>query len=660
MSSWIESILYCLVKGLATVVRRLPGSVAMAFGAGLGTIVYYCNRKHRSNVLANLRMAFSDSKSPKEIQKIAKEVFQNYGKNIIELFRLPLLKNHLDEYVQIEGKEHVDEALKNGKGAILLAMHFGSWEMASIAGSMMGHPYKVLVKPQKKFLRLTALLNSYREGGGSSGVLERGFGTRDLVKSLHNNEVIGMVVDQGGKEGVHVPLFGREASLSSGAIRIGLKFNVPICFAVIVREQGARHRLILHPPFQWDKQGSLEEQVVSCLKNVAQMMEKYIRKYPQEYMWFYKIWKYSKESVILILDDGKTGHLRQSQALAQALQEGLAIRGVSARSEIKQVKFKNSFSAKALTLLTLFIPRFLCQGRLEWLKWFLTEESFKEVMSIKANFVVSCGSSNAAMNYLLATDCQAKSVAILKPSILGYRRFDLVILPEHDQGPQVKENNRIVFTKGAPNLITPEYLEDQTQKFLAHFSHLKLRNNTKIGFLLGGDTKDYPLSEMAVRRIIHQIKEAAEEFNADILVTTSRRTSVKIENMVYRELRRHTRCRFLIIANQHNVPEAMGGILGLSDILVVSGDSISMVSEAASSGKKTIVFSVAPDTDQGQLDRHRHKHNRFLDVLHEGGYIFCSHPNNIRESIASIMKNKIHLKPLDDHQKLLEAVERLV
>ena len=89
----------------------------------------------------------------------------------------------------------------------------------------------------------------------------------------------------------------------------------------------------------------------------------------------------------------------------------------------------------------------------------------------------------------------------------------------------------------------------------------------------------------------YQIKEAALHYNADILMTTSRRTPSAIEQIILKELKNFERCSLCIIANQRNIPEAVGGILGLSDLVIVSGESISMVSEALSSGKRTIVFS---------------------------------------------------------------------
>src|SRR5208283_2731741 len=97
--------------------------------------------------------------------------------------------------------------------------------------------------------------------------------------------------------------------------------------------------------------------------------------------------------------------------------------------------------------------------------------------------------------------------------------------------------------------------------------------------------------DIQIRQLIGQIKEAAWHYNADILLTTSRRTPGTIEQIIFRELKNFERCSLCIIANQRNIAEAIGGILGLSDLVIVSGESISMVSEALSSGKPTIVFS---------------------------------------------------------------------
>ena len=657
MNSTIEYLAYYSVRIFGFVVRHLPLRWALGVGRIIGGLGYYFDIRHRSLAYANLKVAFAKTKTPEDIRRITKTFFQNYGQNLIEIFRLPLFQSGaMDRLVTLKGEEHLKEALLKKKGVILLAMHFGSWELASRIPTRLGYPYKMIVKHQRKFSRLYELLNSYREAGGSV-VISRGSGTRELIKSLHNNEVVGMVVDQGGKDGMLVPFFGRRASLSVGAVRLALKWDVPLCFSIIVRQPHGRHWVTIQEPLELDKTGDLNQDLMANLTKLTKIMEHYITRYPAEYMWFYKIWKYSNQATIVILNDGKKGHLNQSQALAKTVEAALAERGIQSQIQIIDIGFQNSLKAKWIPVLSCLVPAFLSQGRLEFLDQFLTPESFRRLTAVKADFIISCGSAVAPLNHLLSRDYQAKSLCVLKPGSLSFQRFDLVVLPQHDRLPGRRQNERVVTTRGAPNLIGPEYLREQSELLLKRFSHLRSRAKKKIGVFLGGDNKNYCFPESLAKIVVDQIKEIAEEMNADILVTTSRRTPARVENLLLRELKKHPRCPLLILANRLEVPEAVGGILGLSDILVVSGDSVSMISEAASSGKNTIVFSIKK---RKGVSLRPLKHDLFVEKLNDEGFILACEAQSVGRFVSDVAKNKITTKPLNDQPALLKAVREII
>ncbi|HQP12847.1 MAG TPA: hypothetical protein PK470_08800, partial [Candidatus Omnitrophota bacterium] len=164
----LDYVLYVVVKAFGGLVRRLPLGAALMLGRFLGRVAYFFDSRHRIQVLLNLKTAFSSTKTPEEIQATAQAVFVNFGQNMIELLRMPnMTPGAFKDYVTIEGREHVEEALKGGKGVILLAMHSGSWELANLASTTLGGVYKVMVNPQPRFPRLDTLLNSYRSCGGS-------------------------------------------------------------------------------------------------------------------------------------------------------------------------------------------------------------------------------------------------------------------------------------------------------------------------------------------------------------------------------------------------------------------------------------------------------------------------------------------------------------
>ncbi|HLF18095.1 MAG TPA: ELM1/GtrOC1 family putative glycosyltransferase [Candidatus Omnitrophota bacterium] len=659
-----EFIIYYSVRLFGLFLRCLPVSAALAIGRLIGLMAYLFDAKRRGQVYANLKIAFADSKSPEEIKNITKGCFKSYGQNLIELFRIPSIGNlkKFKDVVDIQGQEHIEEALKLGRGVILLAMHFGSWEIASFSCGMLGRPYKVIVKQQKKHSRLDELLNSYRTCGGQV-VLSRGMGTRDFLKSLKNNEIIGMVVDQGGRDGILVPFFGRKASMSSGAMRIGLKYGVPICFSIIIRQKGYKHRMVFHKPFELSKTDDMEKDAEANLKAVALRMEDYIRQYPAEYMWFYKIWKYSNEANVAILADNITGHLRQSQAVARTAQVALSERRIHSNEMTINVRFKSLFYQKLFSMISVLIYPFIRQGKIGFLRWFLTPQSLKEVNSLRADFMISCGSSLAGLNKILSKEHNAKSICILKPGLFRYAAFDMVVLPQHDAPQKYRDifshEDQLPFciTHAAANLITDEYLEEQKERLLKHFTHLQGKVRTKIGVFIGGDAKNVYLSEVQIKMLVHQLKEACAEINAEILCTSSRRTPPSIEQLLYRELKKDARCPLLVIANQENVPEAVGGILGLSDINVVSGDSISMISEAASSGKNTIVFY--PEAKAKALSS-SDKHHKFIKNLDQKGYIVTSDIKEIASAVFDVAKNKIQTKRLDDYAVVLEAMRYVI
>lgn len=657
MHSLNEWLIYHSVNCFGALVRLLPLPVALFIGRVIGRLAYCFDTRHKALAYANLKRAFADSKSNAEIKRITKELFQNYGQNFIDLFRMPLINpQRFKNMIDVEGMENLSECLKQGKGAIMLAMHFGSWELASLSCAMLQLPYKVIVKPQIRYSYLDELLNSYRSCGGYV-VLSKGMGTRDVVRSLQNNEVIGMVVDQGGRDGVRVPFFGRTASMSVGALRMGLKWGVPICFSVIHRQAQGRHRMIVHRPLDLVNTGQIEEDIKTNLSQITAIMQDYIRRYPAEYMWFYKIWKYSDEASVAILDDGRTWHLRQSQAVARMLQKALLERGIRSTVRVVSITFKTQYHRHIFEILVRCLPPWFYQGHVEWLKWFLTEESCGLVRPMKSEFIVSCGSSVAAVNNFLSKDQLAKSIAVLKPGLLGHRRFDLVILPQHEMPLRPDPRVRLACTRGAPNLMTSQYQEEQSQALLKRYSHLKDNHKLKVGLFVGGDSRDIFLSDHQMKVLIDQLSGVAQEINADILVTTSRRTPQAVEELIQKRLRKHPRCALLVLASEDRVPEAMGGILGLSDIQVVSGDSISMISEAASSGKNTIVF--VPELRNKTAGK-ANKHLAFIDQLSAQGYIFASGVRDVGRAVYDVAKGKIQTKKLDDNPAILEAVRKVI
>ena len=636
-----------LIKLLGALIRSLPQSAALFLGRRLGELLYSFDLKHKSIAYSNIKTALGDKLSACQLSNLTKEFYRSFGQNLIEIFFIPLIsKKYLNKYVSIEGLEHVRDGLSRGKGVILLGMHVGSWELSNIIFAKLDFPFVLFVRDQR-FPRINRLLNFYRSQKGCK-LIQRENQTRQLIEALKDNQAIGMTVDQGGKRGTLVKFFGKDASMASGAVKLALKYDTTIIPGCYTRIKGPYIKIFFEPPFQIKKTQDFDKDVRDNLNRLIPIFEKYILKYPKEYLWSYKVWKYSNEKKILILSDGKAGHLRQAQAVANIASDCLREKGINAKIDTREVEFKSKLTKYALTFSSGLAGKYHCQGCTWCLRKFLKQDSYKVLISIKPDIVISCGSSVVPINFVISRENLAKSIVIMRPSILSANRFDLVIMPKHDN--PVKRKN-IVITEGALNTIAEQYLKNQSEKLMQGQGLRSKVQGFYIGVLIGGDTKNFVLSTNTILEVTRQIKSVSEKLDADILVTTSRRTSIAIERLVKEEFKGYSRCKLLIIANEKNIPEAVGGILGLSRIIVTSPESITMISEAVSSKKYVLVFKSAG------LSK---KHQRFLKHFVINKYVFLNEPGSLSKAIEDIWSNKPKIHTPGDHLLIREAISKIL
>ncbi len=639
--SVIDYLSYILFRVFSSLFRLLPINIALCLGSFLGELAYLLDLKHRAIAYNNIKQATGGELLPCQLSRLTRDFYRSFGMNLIEMFFLPRLdREHIKKYITIENQHYINEAFQRGKGIIFLGVHEGSWEISNILCANLGFSFSLFIRNQR-LPRLNNLLNSYRRQKGCR-IIQRQEGTRELIRELKKNHAIGMNLDQGGKSGMLVDFFGKSASMPTGAIRLALKYDATIIPAFYKRIRGPYVKVTLGEPLKIEKTGNINEDISINVKKAVRIFERYILLAPREYLWSYKIWKYSRQRNILILSDAKAGHLRQSQAMARMITASFKDRGLNAVIETREVKFKSRLSKAALLLSSFFSGRYTCQGCLLCLKYFLTKESYKSLIGLRPDIVISCGSSLAALNLILARDNLARSVVIMRPSLLGTKKFSLIAWPRHDRPPRRKN---VVATEGALNLVDQEYLVSCAKNIL---TQTKIEKNFVLGFLLGGDTKDSHLDANMLKETIRKIKGAIEKLGGEILVSTSRRTPAVIERIVKDEFLGFAPCRFLVIANEKNHPDAVGAILALSKIVVASSESISMVSEAASSGRYVVVFNT------GLLNK---RHRLFIEHLSKAGYIYTSDADNLGKVIEDIWKNKPAVKTLQDNQRIREAVE---
>ncbi len=643
-NSIIDYLGCILIRLFGPLIRSLPLNVSLFLGARLGELFYYFDLKHKSIAYTNIKTVFSAKLSPQELSSLTKEFYRSFGQSLIEILLIPLVdKAYFNKYITLEGQQHIFEGFKKGKGAILVTVHAGGWEFSNIICANLGFAFNLFIRNQR-YPRLNELLNAYRSRKGCK-LIQRENGTRQLIRALKNNQAIGMTADQGGKSGTSVKFFGKYASMPSGAIRLALKYDAAIILGFYTRINGPYIKLSIEPPFEIKKTGNLEKDINDNLQALVHVFEKYILRYPREYLWSYKIWKYTKEQNILIVSDGRVGHLRQSEAVAGIAKDCLKDKGVSANVNIAEIKFRNKFFRAALTASCYLAGKYHCQGCLWCLRTFLKDDAYRALISIKPDIVITCGASVAPINYVISRENLAKSIVVMRPSVLNTKRFNLVVMSRHDKPPKRKN---ITVIEGALNLINEDYLKGQGENLK---THVKINKELVLGVLVGGDTKIFHLTKDLMQEISGQIKISLEKLDGEVLITTSRRTSSAVERLLKEEFINYERSRLLVIANEKNIPEAVGGILASSEIIITSPESMSMISEAVNSKKYVLVFN-SPHLSK--------KYRRFLNYFAKNKYIYLVDSYNLAKKIEEIWLNRPGIRTLKDNFLVAEAVKKIL
>lgn len=641
-----EYALYISLQLISKIALLLPLGVALSAGKFCGRLAFYFDKKHKDVAYKNLRLALAGEKTIPELKKILKKNFESLGMNLAEILRITAIsRDYVNSYIDLAGKENLEGALKTGRGAIILGLHMGNWELSFAVAGILGYPLHVLVEEQLKNPLLDKLLNQMRQAKGVK-FLKVGVQLRELIAVLKEGKMLGLVADHGIREGARVEFFGHQTLTPTLAIRLALKLDVPILPVYIIRSNHQRHRLQIFPALRLEKSQDTESDIMVNLRAVNRIMENFIREYPHEYLWFYKRFKYNSDRHVLVLADAKIGHLRQIEACLKLMQESAREKGLELKIRHIRLDFKNKWSGFLQSLSVALAKKSSCRGCLWCLRQFLKEQSFLALESCFADIVISCGSALAGINFVVSAENQARSIVIMRPGILSTKRFDLVIMPRHDFPPKRKNT---IITDGALNIIDEDYLQRKRQEL---FSLLPIEGRLVLGLLLGGDTADFHFNLAALKELIRELKSFLKNRGGEILVTTSRRTPPAVEQLVKAEFTTYPRCRFLVIANEKNIPDAVAMILGASQYVVVSPESISMISEAASSGRYVLVF-LAP----GKLGK---RHQRFLHLLAENKYIRLVETKKINMTLEELAATRPFVPRLNDNLKIKQALEKLL
>lgn len=260
----------------------IPRRLAYAAAGAVADFSYAFYGTAAVNLKANLARVFP-SADEAELDSLARRTFRNYSKYIVDYARFKTMDKAglFRELVRIDGTGNIDSALSRGSGLILLTAHLGNWELGGIFFGRQDIKINILTARDSD-AEIHAIKDRYRQFHNIKTIVigDGPFSGLEALNALLRNEVVAMLVDRAGPEGVSVPFFGQPARFPAGPLMLAAATGAPIMPAFVVRESYG-YRAVADDLIYYDQaSGDTDEKVAA---SVISVFERYIRQYADQW-----------------------------------------------------------------------------------------------------------------------------------------------------------------------------------------------------------------------------------------------------------------------------------------------------------------------------------------------------------------------------------------
>jgi phosphatidylinositol dimannoside acyltransferase len=247
---------------VAPALACLPAALGYRIACLRGDWEYRSRPGKRAELMRNLGRLPADESGQDATQWLTRQWFRFASCEAIDVMRLRYGAGPLRRLVEIRGREHLEAALANGKGAILCSAHFGSYDCAFSLLGASGFPVTTigrwqhnytagLSSAERRFWDLVHArrLRRHRHRPNIEPWTGRVAVAAQAAAVLRANEVLTIAIDapplnQDLPRTVEVPFLGRRARLLPGAVTLAQLTGAPLLMAFMYRTADYRHQVL--------------------------------------------------------------------------------------------------------------------------------------------------------------------------------------------------------------------------------------------------------------------------------------------------------------------------------------------------------------------------------------------------------------------------------
>ena len=287
-----QTLEYWLVVAVARGLGLMPRWLARLLADGLAWTVFHSLGRLRRVGERNLSLALPDLPGSEQ-SRILRSVYRHLGWQLVEFCRMPrYTRENTQHWIRTDGLEHYLAAEALGRGVLVLTGHLGAWELSSFYHSLMGHPMGMVIRRLDN-RRLDEFVNGIRCLHGNR-VLHKDDFARGLLTAMHEGGAVGILMDTNmtPPQGEFVKFFGIDACTASGLARVALKTGAAVLPGFMLWEPAER-KYVLHfgSQLHFSETGHTETDVLAATQKCNDVLESWIRRYPDQWLWIHRRWK---------------------------------------------------------------------------------------------------------------------------------------------------------------------------------------------------------------------------------------------------------------------------------------------------------------------------------------------------------------------------------
>lgn len=290
MKSSSRTLTYAAINLLGILVRMLGRRQARMLAFLVGDFMHRIIGLRRKLVYRNLSLTFPE-KSPEQIAHIARDVYRNVAVALLEVLRLPLIRNRDDaaDLVDLDAEDFLQWYRTRKTGAVCISAHYGNWELMAYASGLLVEPVTIIVKRLRN-QRVDRKMNEYRTMNGNRIVYRRQ-ALRQGLKVLQDGGLLAILGDQSDPNESNIGEFlGRKATMFHGAAFFALKTRVPMFFILCSSNGDGRYTIRIREIETSDLSFSKAD-IATLAARYTRAIEAEILRRPEEWFWLHDRWK---------------------------------------------------------------------------------------------------------------------------------------------------------------------------------------------------------------------------------------------------------------------------------------------------------------------------------------------------------------------------------